>query len=100
MALTILFARHKFPGWVVYAASPAVLVTVLGARQYIRNFWAPTKDAEGKDVGAKVPLVPGMQDYNLAVQKTEDLLKVMEYLEYSWLLTSFVTFMLGEKWAA
>ena len=97
MALTILFARHKFPAWAVYALSPGMLVIVLGARQYIKNFWAPSA-SEGKDKGTKVPLLPGMEEYNVAVSRTEDLLKTLEYLEYSWLLTSFVTFMIRKVW--
>lgn len=74
-----------------------MLVVVLGARRYIKNFWAPQQDSRGKAVGPKVPLLPSMEEYNLAVQKTEDLLKVLEYLEYSWLITSFVTGMVGYK---
>jgi hypothetical protein len=98
-SLTISIARFKLPPWAVYASSPTMLAIVLGARLYIKNFWAPTTDAEGKDVGTKVPLLPSMQDYNLAVEKTEDLLKVLEYLEYSWLLTGFVTFMVHRNLA-
>lgn len=98
MALIILFARYRFPAWAVYASSPAMLVIILGARQYIKQFWTPTKNAEGKDVGTKIPLLPSMEDYNVAVQRTEDLLKVLEYLEYSWLLTTIFTYILGQKW--
>ena len=54
-----------------------MLLMVIGARRYIKSFWAPSKDSHGKDVGIKVPLLPNMDDYNLAVQKTEDLLTVM-----------------------
>ena len=89
-ALAMLLATSRLPKWAVYSISPAMLFIVLGCREYIKNFWAPTKDARGKDIGTKVPLLPNMQDYNLAVQKTEDLLAVLEYLEYSWLITSVV----------
>lgn len=88
-ALTMLLARDKLPSVLTFTISPAMLLIVTGARHYIRNFWTPTQDSRGKDVGSKVPLLPSMEDYNVAVQKTEDLLKVLEYLEYSWLITSF-----------
>ena len=74
-----------------------MLVVVIVARRYIKNFWAPQQDSRGKDVGTKVPLLPSMDEYNLAVQKTEDLLKVLEYLEYSWVMSSFVVGMVGHK---
>lgn len=32
-----------------------------------------------------------MEDYNEAERKTEDLLSVLEYLEYSWVLTSLLS---------
>jgi hypothetical protein len=94
-ALAMLFASGRLPKWAVYSISPAMLFVVLGCREYIKRFWAPTKDARGKDVGTKVPLLPSMQDYNLAVQKTEDLLAVLEYLEYSWLITSVLDGVVG-----
>ena len=96
-AFTLLLARTYLPVWAVFTISPAMLVVVLGARRYIKNFWAPGQDSRGKDAGTKVPLLPSMAEYNLAVEKTEDLLKVLEYLEYSWLITSFVTGMVGYK---
>ena len=71
-----------------------MLVIVLLARGYIKSFWAPEKDRRGKDVGARIPL-SNMEGYNEAVEKTESLLKILEYLEYSWLITSFVTGMVG-----
>ena len=91
----MLFASSRLPNWAVYSISPAILVIVAGCRQYVKTFWTPTKDARGKDVGTKVPLLPNMQDYNLAVQKTEDLLTVLEYLEYSWLITTFFAGIVG-----
>lgn len=75
---------------------PAVmLLVVLLARGYIKNFWAPEKDEKGDDKGVKVPPLPNMDDYNVAVRNTEDLLKVLEYLEYSWVTTSLVTGIVG-----
>lgn len=96
-ASSLLLGKKFYPTWALMAASPVMLVIVLAARAYVKNFWAPTEDSRGKDVGPKVPLLPNMEDYNLAVQKTEDLLKVLEYLEYSWLLTSMVTFVVGNE---
>lgn len=87
----------SLPKWFTFCASPVMLVTVLLARGYIANFWAPKKDARGnKDVGTQIPL-PNMEDYNEAVRKTEDLLQVLEYLEYSWVLTSFFAALTGYK---
>jgi hypothetical protein len=72
-----------------------MLVIALASRQYIKGFWAPgEKDSQGKDKGTKIPL-PNMGDYNLAVQKTEDLLKCLEYLEYSWLISAVLGFTTG-----
>lgn len=93
-ALIMLTLPNKMPTWAPYTISPAMLFIVLGARQYLKNFWTPTQDSRGKDVGAKVTL-PNMEDYNLAVQKTEDLLEVLKYLEYSWLITMVVGGVVG-----
>ena len=71
-----------------------MIVFVVAARYYIKNFWTSTRDSRGKDIGGRVPL-PNMNDYNLAVRKTEDLLKVLEYLEYSWVLTTFTAGLVG-----
>lgn len=68
-----------------------MLVGVLFARAHIKNYWAPS---DGKTVGPRVPL-PNMGDYNEAQRKTQDLLKVLEYLEYSWVAASFVNGMLA-----
>lgn len=48
---------------------------------------------DGKTI-TRVPL-PKMEDYNEAERKTENLLQVLEYLEYSWVLTSFINGMIG-----
>jgi hypothetical protein len=81
---------NRLPTWFKLGVSPTMLAITLGARQYLKNFWAPgEEDSEGKDTGTKIPL-PKMEDYNLAVQKTEDLLKCLEYLEYSWVIASFM----------
>lgn len=36
-----------------------------------------------------------MEEYNEAERRTENLLKVLEYLEYSWVAASFINAMLG-----
>ena len=68
-----------------------MLVAVLVARNHIKNYWAPQ---DGKTVGVRIPL-PNMGDYNEAQKKTEQLLEVLEWLEYSWVLTSFVAGIVG-----
>ena len=73
-----------------------MLLGMLLARGYIKNFWAPQTDfKEGKDVGKKAPPLPNLEDYNLAVEHTVNLLKALEYLEYSWLISSFVVGVVG-----
>lgn len=67
-----------------------MLVATLVSRGHIKNYWAPYKDKDGKDVGTRVPL-PNIEDYNEAEEMTERLLEVLQYLEYSWLATSFFT---------
>lgn len=64
---------------------------VLFARGHIKNFWAPS---DGKTVGMNVPL-PNMEDYNQAQRATQDLLRTLEWLEYSWVGSSFVVGVLG-----
>ncbi|KAF2159468.1 hypothetical protein M409DRAFT_30089 [Zasmidium cellare ATCC 36951] len=76
--------------WVRIAISPAMLIGVLGARTYLKSYWAPK---DGKN-STRVPL-PKMGDYNEAERRTENLLQILEYLEYSWGLTSLVHGMIG-----
>ena len=82
-ATLILLPKDSISPWTRSCVSPTMLVLVIGARRYIKGFWAPSTDSKGKDQGSRIPL-PKMGDYNLAVQKTEDLLKCLEYMEYSW----------------
>ncbi|KAK4505144.1 hypothetical protein PRZ48_003107 [Zasmidium cellare] len=70
--------------------SPAMLLGVLAARTYLKSYWAPK---DGKN-STRVPL-PQMGDYNEAERRTENLLRILEYLEYSWGLTSLVHGMIG-----
>ncbi|KAK5172565.1 uncharacterized protein LTR77_002685 [Saxophila tyrrhenica] len=87
-SLTLIALPNFFSGRTRSFVSPTLLVLVIGARRYIKSFWAPgDADSKGKDKGTVVPL-PKMEEYNEAVQKTEDLLKCLEYLEYSWVITS------------
>jgi hypothetical protein len=85
------FVPKALPSWVRISVSPILLLVVLFARGHIKNYWAPS---DGKTVGYKVPL-PQIQDYNDAQKRTEELLKVLEYLEYTWVATSFINGMLG-----
>ena len=82
----LAFASPKLPFWARFGLSPLMLIIVLISRSYIKSYWTP----EGKEKGTKVPL-PNMDDYNVAVKKTEDLLQVLEYLEYSWVFTSLLS---------
>ena len=71
-----------------------MLVLVLLARQYIKGYWTPNnRSKDGKpDAGMRIPL-PNMEDYNEALKRTEQLMEVLEYLEYSWVGTSVVAAM-------
>lgn len=99
-----LYASQVAANWFVYhykvasylsltlpGISPVMLVGIIAARSHIKSYWAPT---DGKN-STRVPL-PKMQDYNEAECRTENLLQVLEYLEYSWVLTSFVHGMIGK----
>lgn len=77
---TLALAPSSLPRWLLFMASPGVVLVSAIARQYIKNFWAP---GDGKNVGTRVPL-PNMEDYNQAQRATEDLLQVLQNLEYSW----------------
>ena len=95
VSTTLLVTSKYLPSWAKYCASPVMLLVVLLARGYIKNFWAPQKDEKGKDKGKKAPPLPNLEDYNVAVTHTEKLLEGLEYLEYSWLISSFVAGIVG-----
>lgn len=78
------------PKWVHIGLSPALLLLVLFARGHIKNYWAPS---DGKTVGLRIPL-PKLGEYNVAQKQTENLLQVLEWLEYSWVATAFINGML------
>lgn len=90
-ATTLAAAGPMLPPYARFTASPVLLVTVLFARGHIKNFWAP---GDSKTVGTRLPL-PNMEDYNEAQRRTEELLMTLEYLEYSWVASSFVAGMVG-----
>jgi hypothetical protein len=74
-----------------YLASPVMVAGVFFARTHIQEYWA---GKDGKTVGKRVPL-PKMEDYNDAQRKTEELLKVLEWLMFSWAATSLVALFKG-----
>lgn len=86
VAALLLAARgSSFSLLVRYLASPVMAAGIWFARAHIQEYW--TRD--GKTVGTRVPL-PKMGDYNEAQKRTEELLKVLEFLLFSWGLTSVV----------
>ncbi|KAI7283623.1 hypothetical protein KC345_g2814 [Hortaea werneckii] len=68
------------PVWLHFCISPALLVGVFFARGHMQNYWAPS---DGKTVGIKLPL-PNMEGYNEAQLATQNLLQMLQWLEYSW----------------
>lgn len=55
------------------------------------NYWSP---GDGMTIGTRVPL-PGLQGYNEAQRKTEELLQILQWLEYSWVGTAMVAGIVG-----
>ena len=68
-----------------------MLVVTIAAREHVKRYWAPK---DGK-TSTRIPL-PNMGDYNEAERRTENLLEIMEYLEYSWVAASFVHGLIGK----
>lgn len=89
-AFSLAFFPNALPKIMRMTTSPVLVVLVLFTRGHIKNYWAPK---DGKNI-TRIPL-PKMEEYNEAERKTENLLKVLEYLEYSWVLTSFINGMVG-----
>ncbi|KAK4580345.1 hypothetical protein LTR86_000548 [Recurvomyces mirabilis] len=86
ISTTLAAGDTALPFWFTVAASPAMLVCVLGARQYIKGYWNPNdKDS----VGTRIPL-PNMEGYNEAQRRTEEVLNTLQYLEYGWVATTFI----------
>ncbi|KAK5133354.1 hypothetical protein LTR08_007788 [Meristemomyces frigidus] len=82
----------SLPDWARFAISPVMLIGVLFARGHIKNYWVPGDEK----TGSRIPL-PNMEAYNEAQRRTEDLLQTLEYLEYSWVASSFIAGMVGYK---
>ncbi|KAK3074310.1 hypothetical protein LTR53_003358 [Teratosphaeriaceae sp. CCFEE 6253] len=93
-SLTLAAAPQYLPHWLRMTLSPLLLVTVLGARGYIKNYWNPS---DKKDGATKVPPLPNLEQYNEAQKWTDDLLQTLEYMEYGWVATSFVAGMVGSR---
>ncbi|KAF4551574.1 Hypothetical protein D9617_13g100750 [Elsinoe fawcettii] len=93
VAVVLSFGASLFlsTGWHLIArkyrilASPAMLFITLAARGHVYNFWMEK---------GKVPMIKG---YNEAIDKTQVLIGVLQYLEYSWVLTSLVAGVLGYR---
>jgi hypothetical protein len=86
VSLFLVFRGSSQNVLVRYLASPVMVAAVFFARTHIQDYWA---GKDGKTVGKRVPL-PKMEDYNEAQRKTEELLKVLEWLMFSWFATSLV----------
>ncbi|KAG8629289.1 hypothetical protein KVT40_003154 [Elsinoe batatas] len=84
-SLFLATSWHLIPRKYRVLASPAMLLITLGVRGHLYNFW--------KEKG-KVPMLKG---YNEAIDRTQDLIGVLQYLEYSWVLTSLVAGVLGYR---
>ncbi|RYP24981.1 hypothetical protein DL765_000209 [Monosporascus sp. GIB2] len=73
------------------AAAMAAAVAAAGA--HVRGFWAP-KGGDGRTAGKTVPL-PKMGRYNEARRHTEEILKVLDWMTYSWVLAAVVGLFCG-----
>ncbi len=90
-AITLGIKPEVFPSSVLYAAPPCLVIVVLLARSHVSNYWAPS---DGKTVGVKVPL-PNLDEYNKAQRATEEVLKVLQWVEWSWVGASLGAGMVG-----
>jgi hypothetical protein len=90
-SLTLLFRGSSYGLMVRYLASPVMCAASYFARAHIQDYWA---GKDGKTVGTRIPL-PKMEDYNEAQRKTEELLKVLEWLMFSWFATNLVAIVWG-----
>ena len=82
-ALLLALRGSSYNFFVRLAASPAMAVGVLLAVRHMRSYWT----SEGKTEGKRVPL-PKMEEYNAALEQTEGLLRVLDWLMFSWAATS------------
>jgi hypothetical protein len=90
-SLALTFYPEALPSAALYGASPALVIIVLLARSHMKNYWAPK---DGKTVGVRVPL-PNMGKYNEAQRATEQLLEVLQWVEWSWVGASLGGGMVG-----
>ncbi|KAM0710908.1 hypothetical protein Q7P35_001646 [Cladosporium inversicolor] len=90
-SLALTFSPESLPSAVLYGASPALVILILLARNHMKNYWAPK---DGKTVGVRVPL-PNMGKYNEAQRATEQLLEVLQWMEWSWVGASLGAGMVG-----
>ncbi|RYO98223.1 hypothetical protein DL764_007151 [Monosporascus ibericus] len=84
-ALHLLLNGSAFQGGLRAAVMMAV---VAAARAHGRGFWGPPR-GEGRTAGEKVPL-PKMGRYNEAQSHTEEILKVLDWTTYSWIVAAMV----------
>ncbi|ETS76751.1 hypothetical protein PFICI_12138 [Pestalotiopsis fici W106-1] len=84
-ALYLLFKGGSGGALFRLIASPVVGVAIFLARNHVQGFWAG---------GKRVPL-PKMEDYNEAQRRTDELLKVLDWLVLSWAATSLVAVFKG-----
>lgn len=80
-SLTLAFAPDSLPRSVVYASPPCLVIIVLLARSHLQNYWAPQ---DGKTVGQVKVDLPNMKEYNEAQRATEQVLQVLQWVEWSW----------------
>lgn len=86
VSLFLVFRGSSSSFIVRYLSSPAMAGAILLARTHMQQYWT---GKDGKTVGMRIPL-PKMDGYNDAQKKTEELLKVLEWLMLSWIATTFV----------
>ncbi|KAF2150025.1 hypothetical protein K461DRAFT_296419 [Myriangium duriaei CBS 260.36] len=78
VSLALATRWASFSEFIQMLASPTVLIAVLLVRGHVHNFWTNK---------SKVPMAAG---YNAAINSTEQLLNILQYLEWSWALTSLI----------
>ncbi|KAJ8124769.1 hypothetical protein O1611_g8871 [Lasiodiplodia mahajangana] len=84
-SVLLLIIGWSYGFWVHYLISQFMVLAVFAAKTYIQNFWA---GKNGRDATAnKIPL-PKMRDYNEALERTEETIKVLGWLTMSWVASS------------
>lgn len=85
VSVTLATSWRFLPPWARVLASPATAAGLNAVRAHIRGFWSG---------GGKVPLAAG---YNGAIQKTEELLGVLKWLQYSWVVSAVLAGVVGYR---